>query len=92
VEAGPGMERKAAERFVEDGFLVIREAIAPETVRACVNIIENELLARGVDCADPVTWTEPVVRIPCPDAPAFAAAGTSPRLWETYWSDRPSLT
>jgi hypothetical protein len=78
------MERTSADKFVEDGFLVIRGAIAPDTVRACVEIIENELRARGVDCADSATWTEPVVRINCPDAPAFADAGTSPKLWETY--------
>jgi hypothetical protein len=38
----------------------------------------------GVDLEDPATWTKPVVRIPCPEEPPFAAAGTSPLLWQMY--------
>ena len=38
----------------------------------------------GVDLDDPTTWTKPVVRIPCPEEPSFAAAGTSPALWQMY--------
>src|SRR2546426_5950667 len=67
--------------FVANGFLVERGAVAPDLVRACRNAIENELRVLSVDTHDPATWTEPVVRIPCPDGPAFAAAGTSPALW-----------
>src|SRR4029077_5405374 len=33
---------------------------------------------------DPATWTEPVVRLPCPEGPAFAAAGTAPTLETMY--------
>src|SRR5256885_10937599 len=70
--------------FCADGLLVVRGAVAPEVVRACRNAIENELRALSVDTHDPATWTEPVVRIPCPDGPAFVAAGTSPALWRMY--------
>ena len=70
--------------FSADGFLVVRGAVAPDIVRACVDVIETELRGRGVDPRDPATWTEPVVRFPCPGGPAFAAAGTSPALRETY--------
>jgi hypothetical protein len=70
--------------FCADGFLVVRGAVAPDTVRACVDVIENELGAQGVDPRDPRTWTQPVVRLPCPEGPAFAAAGQSPPLRETY--------
>src|SRR2546426_10332823 len=70
--------------FVANGFLVERGAVAPDLVRACRNAIENELRVLSVDTHDPATWTEPVVRIPCPDGPAFAAAGTSPALWRMY--------
>jgi hypothetical protein len=70
--------------FCANGFLVVRGAVAPDVVRACRNEIENELRALSVDTHDPSTWTEPVVRIPCPDSPAFAAAGTSPALWRMY--------
>lgn len=70
--------------FCADGFLVVRGAVAPDIVRACVDIIENALRARAVDPHDSATWTEPVVRFPCPEGPAFAAAGAAPALRETY--------
>ena len=70
--------------FCADGFLVLRGAVAPDVVGACRNAIEDELRALSVDTHDPATWIEPVVRIPCPDGPAFAAAGTSPALWRMY--------
>lgn len=70
--------------FVENGFVVVRGAVAPDVVRECRKDIEKELLALSFDTQDPRTWTNPVVRIPCPDTPAFAAAGTSPALWEMY--------
>jgi hypothetical protein len=73
--------------FSTDGFLVVRSAVAPDIVRACVEAIEEELRARGVDPRDPATWIAPVVRFPCPEGPAFpafTAAGTSPALHEVY--------
>jgi hypothetical protein len=72
------------ERFMDAGFVAVRGAVAPDAVRACVDVIGRELRARSVDLDDPATWTHPVVRIPCPEEPAFAAAGTSPALWRTY--------
>ena len=70
--------------FSTDGFLVVRNAVAPDIVRACVEAIEEKLRARGTDPRDPTTWIAPVVRLPCPEGPAFAAAGTSPALQEVY--------
>jgi len=70
--------------FCAEGFLVVRGAVAPDTVRACVDVIEHELRARAVDPRDPETWIQPVVRLPCPEGPAFAIAATSPALRETY--------
>jgi hypothetical protein len=67
-----------------DGFLVVRDAVAPDVVRSRVDVIEAEPCTRGVETRDPATWTEPVVRFACPEGPAFAAAGTSPALWEMY--------
>jgi hypothetical protein len=66
------------------GFLVVRGAVPADVVRRCVDVIEAELRRRAVDPRDPMTWTEPVVRIACPEGPAFAAAGTSPALWDMY--------
>lgn len=70
--------------FAKDGFLVVRGAVPPSVVRACLDAIEDALRVRGLDPRDPSTWTEPVVRVPCPEGPAFTAAGTSPPLWEAY--------
>jgi hypothetical protein len=72
------------DRFCADGFLVVREAVAPDVVRACVDVVEKELRTRGVEPSDPRTWSDPVVRLPCPEGPAFAAAGTSSPLRRMY--------
>ena len=58
--------------------------MAPGAVRGCLDVIEAELRARGVDPHDAATWKDPVVRFLCPEGPAFAAAGTSPALHEAY--------
>jgi hypothetical protein len=70
--------------FCVDGFLVVRGAVAPDVVCACVDVIDDELRGRGVEPRDPTTWTEPVVRLPCPDGPAFTAAGKSRALVDLY--------
>jgi hypothetical protein len=72
------------EAFGENGFIAVRNAVRPEVVRACVAVIEDELRTRGIDPGDSSTWTEPVLRLACPDHPAFAAAGTAAPLWEMY--------
>ena len=72
------------DEFCARGFLVVRAAVASVVVRACVDVIANDLRARGIDPDDPATWTEPVVRLPCPEGPAFAAAGTAPALETMY--------
>lgn len=77
-------QTRVIEDFCAEGFLVVRGAVAPDIVRACVDAIENELRGRAVDPRDPATWSEPVVRFPCPEGPAFAAAGASAALQETY--------
>jgi hypothetical protein len=74
----------ALDRFVAEGYLVVRRAVAADVVRRCVDAIETELRLRAVDPRDRATWTAPVVRLPCPEGPAFAAAGTSPALLEAY--------
>ena len=72
------------DRFCEDGFLVVRGAVAPDVVQDCVAVLRDELRLRGIDPANPRTWTKPVVRVNCPEAPAFAAAGTSSALAAVY--------
>lgn len=70
--------------FSSDGFVVVRDAIAPDVIRSCVEAIEDELRRHAVDPRDRTTWTDPVVRLACPEGPAFAAAGTSPALRAAY--------
>ena len=77
-------EMQIVDDFCADGFVVVRGAVAPDVVRRCVDVIDAELLRRAVDPRDPTTWTEPVVRLACPEGPAFAAAGTSSALWDMY--------
>jgi len=72
------------EDFCANGFLAVRGAVAPDVVRACVDVIENDLRAQSIDVYEPATWTEPVVRLPCPEGPSFAAAATSPALSKMY--------
>jgi hypothetical protein len=70
--------------FIEDGFVAVRGAVPAGVLRACQEEIWSALAARGVLRDDPATWRDPVVRIPCPESPAFAAAGTRPVLWEAF--------
>jgi hypothetical protein len=70
--------------FVADGFVAVRGAVPGAVLDACRAEIWSALADRGVLRDDPVTWRHPVVRITCPDSPAFAAAGTQPVLWEAF--------
>jgi len=70
--------------FVADGFVAVRGAVPDDVLRACQDEIWSELAGRGVLREDPSTWREPVVRMPCPDSEAFAAAGTQQVLWEAF--------
>ena len=58
--------------------------MAPGVARDCLDVIEAELRARGVDPREAATWKDPVVRFLFPQGPAFAAAGTSPLLHDAY--------
>jgi Phytanoyl-CoA dioxygenase (PhyH) len=78
------LSRAEVEAFEEDGFVAIRGAVPLEIVAACRAEIEDGLRREGIDSADPTTWTRPVVRLPCPSTPPFAAAGTQPALHEAY--------
>jgi hypothetical protein len=70
--------------FVADGFVAVRGAVPIGVLRACQEEIWSVLAERGVLRDAPATWRDPVVRIPCPDSEAFAAAGTQPSLWEAF--------
>jgi hypothetical protein len=70
--------------FVADGFIAVRGAVPAGVLRACQAEIWSALGDLGVLRDDPSTWRAPVVRIPCPESEAFAAAGTQPVLWEAF--------
>jgi len=70
--------------FIADGYVVIRDAVPADTVHACREVIWSELAGQGISADDPATWTEPVVRISCPEGGPFADAGTRPELWEAF--------
>jgi hypothetical protein len=70
--------------FVADGFVAVRGAVPADVLRACQEEIWSALAERGVRRDAPATWRDPVVRIPCPESEAFAAAGTQPSLWEAF--------
>ena len=72
------------ERFIADGFVLVRQAVPRPVLEECQAQLDLELREAGVDVEDPTTWVEPVVRFWCPDTPAFAAAGTQPVLWRVY--------
>jgi len=70
------------ESFVVDGYVAIRGAVPGDIVRACQDVIWEELSGQGIKRDDLATWTKPVVRIVCPENEPFAAAGTRPVIWE----------
>ena len=71
-------------RFRRDGYLAVRGAVPAGVITRCQVEIDADLERAGVDPRDPGTWTSPVVRLPCPESPAFATAGTQPGLWSVY--------
>jgi hypothetical protein len=70
--------------FLADGFVAVRGAVPADIAAQCRDQIWSELEGRGVRRDDPSTWTDPVVRIDCPEGGPFAAAGTTARLWQCY--------
>jgi hypothetical protein len=81
---GRMLSQAEIDAFVADGFVAVRGAVPGAVLDACRAEIWSALGDRGVRHDDPVTWRDPVVRITCPDSPAFAAAGTQPVLWEAF--------
>jgi hypothetical protein len=72
------------DRFIGDGFIVVRGAAEVDVVRGCRATIDAALREHGIEPDDASTWTTPVVRLPCPEGPSFATAGTSRELCSAY--------
>jgi hypothetical protein len=73
---------EAVDAFIADGFTVVRRAFSPDVANACADGIWSALAERGVHRPDRSTWTEPVVRVVCPEGGPFIEAGTSRLLQE----------
>jgi hypothetical protein len=80
-DSGPVLTADQVESFVADGFVAIRGAVPGDVVAACQDVVWGELGRHGVT-GDPASWTEPVVRISCPEGGPFVDAGTRPAVWE----------
>ncbi len=78
------LDDSTVDEFVRDGFITIRGAVPADVVARCRDDVSEALLVSGVDLDEPTTWTAPVVRIDCPETPAFAAAGTQQVLTDAY--------
>ena len=63
---------EAVEAFIADGFTVVRRAFSAEVAEACADRIWSALAERGVRREDRSTWTEPMVRVACPEGGPFA--------------------
>ena len=80
-DSGPVLTANEVESFIADGFVAIRGAVPGDVIAACQDVIWTELGRHGVT-GDPATWTEPVVRISCPEGGPFTGAGTQSAVWE----------
>ncbi|MEU1784674.1 phytanoyl-CoA dioxygenase family protein [Streptomyces sparsogenes] len=70
-----------SERFVQDGFVVLREAFPREVAAECRDILWRDT---GCDPHDPATWTRPVVRLGGYAQEPFRRAATMPRLHAAF--------
>lgn len=89
------MEQSDLERFVDDGYLVVRSAIPPELAEECRLAAAAQI---GIDLDDPSAWKRPVVR-GVPTGDCFNRAANAPRLLTAIeqlvgpeaWQPRPNL-
>lgn len=65
------------ERFIEDGYLRLPAAFAPDLARDCVEVLADLI---GLNRGDPSSWTEPVVRVAGSIADPIIAAINTHRL------------
>ncbi len=72
------------EQFVANGFVRVPQAVPVDVLGDCQGQLRLSLLDAGVDIREPANWIHPVVRFWCPETPAFASAGSQPRLWQIY--------
>ncbi len=64
-------------QFLDEGFLAVRGAIAPDVTAACADLLWAET---GCDREDPTTWTQPVIWVGDMAAPPFVEAASAPAV------------
>lgn len=92
---GEVLEQSELERFVREGYLVVRSAFPTELAEECRRSAAQQL---GIDLADPNSWRRPVVR-GVPTGDCFKRAANCPRLLDAVgqvvdpdaWRRRPNL-
>ena len=92
---GPVLEPPELERFIEDGYLIVRSAVPTELAEECRVSAAQQL---GIDLASPNTWRRPVVR-GVPTGVCFRQAANAPHLMDAVgqlvnpdaWQPRPNL-
>jgi hypothetical protein len=90
------MDAALVRRFVEDGFLKLAQAVPPDVVNACVDLLWAET---GADPLDPSTWTRPVVWVGGMSQEPFVEAVNVPVLHDAFdalvgpgrWAARDSI-
>jgi hypothetical protein len=83
------------ERFVTEGYVVVRSAFPPDVAEQCRRATAQQL---GIDLERPDTWERPVVR-GVPTGDCFEEAANAPRLLDAVaqlvdpdvWQRRPNL-
>ena len=71
------MDSTLVDRFVRDGFIKLEQAVPPDVVDACADLLWAEIDAEP---GDPRTWIEPVHWIGNMAQPPFATAAAAPML------------
>jgi hypothetical protein len=72
------------ERFVHEGFVVLRAAVPRDLIERCVEDLQPGFIATGVDPANPGSWSKPVVRLYTPITQSFIDASSPPKLHAAY--------
>jgi hypothetical protein len=68
-------------RFIADGFVRVPEAFPRDLAGQCRAFLWRET---GLDPDDPLTWTQPVIRLGGYGSEPFRRAATRPRLHEAF--------
>ena len=79
--AGSGLAPAQIDQFITDGFVRIDGAFAREQADAARAILWQ---ATGCDPDDPLTWTQPVIRLGMFTQPPLTEAANTPRLHAAF--------